>query len=161
VGDTQRVKHVVAWVGWWIPLFFLWLLLVGEWNREELAAAAIAATIAATIAEVARTRTSFAARIPLRAVADLPEVLAMVFVDFGIVIWALVETVFGLRAVRGELVSRKLEGGRSDARGAGPRAWTALAASYSPNAYVIDIDPETSTVLLHDLVPRRSSESPA
>jgi hypothetical protein len=43
----------------------------------------------------------------------------------------------------------------------GPRAWTALAASYSPNAYVIDIEPETHRVLLHDLVPRRESERPA
>ena len=48
-----------------------------------------------------------------------------------------------------------------EAHGVGPRAWTALAASFSPNAYVVDIEPETESVLLHDLVPRRSSESPA
>ena len=155
------MRHVAAWVAWWIALFFLWLLLVGEWNHEELAAAAIAATVAASIAELARNRTSFGVRLPLRALADVPEVLLMVLVDFGIVAWALVETVSGRRTVRGELVSRRLDGGSADARGVGPRAWTALAASYSPNAYVIDIEPETAVVLLHDLVPRRSSESPA
>jgi hypothetical protein len=154
------VKHVVAWLAWWVALFWLWLLLVGEWNREELAAAAIAATLAASIAEFARTRTSFGARLP-RALADVPRVLAMVVVDFGIVTWALLAAIARRRVVRGELISRKLERGTVAARGVGPRAWTALAASYSPNAYVIDIEPEPATVLLHDLVPRRSSESPA
>jgi hypothetical protein len=155
------VKHVAAWVAWWLALFWLWLLLVGEWNREELAAAAIGATVAASIAEFARTRTSFGARMPRWALADVPRVLAMVLVDFGIVAWALIVSLAHRRVVRGELVSRRLERGTVAARGVGPRAWTALAASYSPNAYVIDIEPETSTVLLHDLVPRRSSESPA
>jgi hypothetical protein len=63
--------------------------------------------------------------------------------------------------VRGELVSRRLERGTDAARGVGPRAWTALAASYSPNAYVIAVEPESCTVLLHDLVRHRESEKPA
>ena len=45
------MKHVLAWVAWWLALFWLWFLLVGEWNRQELVAAALAATIAATLAE--------------------------------------------------------------------------------------------------------------
>jgi hypothetical protein len=159
-GDTRRVKHVLAWVAWWLPFFWLWMLLAGEWNRQEWVAAASAATIAATLAELSRVRTGFGARVPAGAVADVPQALAMVVVDFGIVVWALLTSIARRRVVRGELVSRELAD-RSRAHGVGPRAWTALAASYSPNAYVIDIDPETRSVLLHDLVPRRSSESPA
>ena len=49
------------------------LVVVGEWNREEVVAAAIAAALAASIAEVARARTGFAARIPLRDLAVLPQ----------------------------------------------------------------------------------------
>jgi multisubunit Na+/H+ antiporter MnhE subunit len=154
------VKHVGAWVVWWIALFWLWLLLVGQWNREEVVAAAIAATIAATLAELASVRTGFHARIPLSALADLPQVLGMVVVDFGILVWALVASVVRRRAVRGELYSRELTH-RSRAEGTGPRAWTTLVASYSPNAFVLDIDPETRFVLLHDLVRRRASEEPA
>jgi len=63
--------------------------------------------------------------------------------------------------VRGKLISRELERGAVAARGVGPRAWTVLLSSYSPNAYAIDVDPETRTVLLHDLVPHRRSERPA
>ena len=154
------MKHVSAWIAWWIALFFLWLLLVGQWNREELAAAAIAATIAASLAELARARTGFSARIPLAALNDVPKAFGMVFVDFGIVVWALVVSLARRRIVRGELFSRELTH-RSRARGTGPRAWTTLVGSYSPNAFVLDIDPETRRVLLHDLVVHRASEEPA
>lgn len=41
------------------------------------------------------------------------------------------------------------------------RAWTVLLSGYSPNAYVVDIDPETNEVLIHDLIPWRKSEEPA
>jgi hypothetical protein len=154
------VRHVVAWVAWWIALFWLWFLLVGEWNNQELGAAAIAATIAASLAELARTRTGFSARVPLRGVADLPGALGMVVVDFGIVTWALLASVGRRRVVRGRLFSRELEGGAAAPRGVGGRAWTVLLACYSPNAYPIDVDPGTDTVLLHDLVPHRPSERP-
>jgi hypothetical protein len=154
------VKHVAAWIAWWIGLFWLWLLLVGQWNREEVVAAAIAATIAASLAELARVRTGFGARIPLSGVADLPQALGAVAVDFGILVWALVVSVVRRRVVRGELYSRALTDARR-ARGTGPRAWTTIVASYSPNAFVLDIDPETRRVLLHDLVRHRASEEPA
>jgi multisubunit Na+/H+ antiporter MnhE subunit len=155
------VKHLVAWLAWWVALFWLWLLLAGEWNRQELVAAAVAAAIAATLAEVARTRTGLHPRLPAQALVDVPQVLGMVVVDFAIVVWALLVSVGRRRVVRGRIVSRELDRGAQAARGAGPRAWTALAASYSPNAYVLDIEPESRTVLVHDLVPNRSSESPA
>jgi hypothetical protein len=155
------VKHVVAWLAWWLPLFWLWFLLVGEWNREELVAAAIAAAIAAALAEFARVRTGFAARLGFRDASAVPHALGMVFIDFGIVIWALLVSVTRRRVVRGVFVSREVEHGRAVTRGVGQRAWTVLLASYSPNAYVVDLDPDTRQVLLHDLVPHRPSEEPA
>jgi hypothetical protein len=150
------VKHVVALAAWWVALFWLWLLLVGAWNREQVVAAAIAATLAGVGAEFARTRTGLGAPLPLRLLGDVPQALWMVVVDFGIVSWALVASVFRRRIVRGELVERDT----AAARGTGTRAWTVLVASYSPNAYVVDIDPAAERVLLHDLVPHRKSEEP-
>ncbi len=159
-GDIRGVKRVVAWAAWWLALFWLWLLLAGEWNRQEWVAAALAATLGASVGELARARTGFPSRVPLRAVADVTKIVVAVFVDFGIVAWALVASALRRRVVRGSFRSRPLTRPR-DARGSGPRAWTALAASYSPNAYVIDVDREHRSVLLHDLVPHRSSEKPA
>jgi hypothetical protein len=154
------VKHVAAWLAWWLALFWLWLLLVGQWNREQVIAAAIAGTIAASLAELARARTGFSARIPLSGLADLPKALGMVVVDFAILVWALVVSLVRGRVIRGELFSRELTDA-SRAQGTGPRAWTTLVASYSPNAFVLDIDPGTRRVLLHDLVRHRASEEPA
>ena len=155
------MKHVLPWLAWWIALFWLWFLLVGEWNNQELGAAAIAATIAASLAELARTRTGFSARIPWRGVADVPGALGMVFVDFGIVTWALLTGIARRRVVRGRLITREFDGGAGAGPGVGPRAWAVLLASYSPNAFVIDVDPGTNAVLIHDLVPYAPSERPA
>jgi hypothetical protein len=154
------VKHVVPWVAWWLALFWLWILLVGQWGPQEWVAAAVAATVAASLAELARARTGFAATVPLRAIADVPQLLAMVVADFGIVVWALLASVARREMARGSFRSRELDR-REDAQGVGPRSWVALAASYSPNAYVVDVEPESAVVLLHDLVPNRNSESPA
>ncbi len=155
------MKHVSAWVAWWIALFWLWFLLVGEWSRQEVVAAAIAATVCASLAEYGRTRAGFHARIPLSRLSDLPAALGMVFADFGILAWALILSIVRRRVVRGRLVSRELEGGAVAAGSVGSRAWIVLLACYSPNAYPVDVDPETRTVLLHDLVPHRPSERPA
>ena len=154
------MKHVVAWVVWWIALFWLWILLVGEWNREQVVAAALAATLSGAGAEFGRTRTGFSAPLPLRVLATVPAALGRVVVDFGIVSWALLASVVSRRIVRGRFITRELEPGSWVARGTGHRAWTVLVASYSPNAYPVDVDPETRRVLLHDLVPNRESERP-
>lgn len=155
------MKHVLAWVAWWFALFWLWILLAGEWSATEWVAAAGAATVAASLAELARVRTGFGLRLPLRAFADLPQVLGMVVVDFGIVVWALLVSVVRREVVRGRFRSHELETGDDDVGGIGLRAWTELAATYSPNAYVVEIEPDRRLVLLHDLVPYERSESPA
>jgi hypothetical protein len=158
---NSRAKHVLPWLAWWLCLFWLWLLLVGQWNREQLVAAAIAATIAASAAEFARARTGFAAPLPLRVLAEVPQALGMVVVDFGIVAWVLVAGIARRRIVGGELVARELPPGSWVTQGTGPRAWTMFVASFSPNAYVVDADPTERRVVLHDLVRNRRSESPA
>lgn len=150
------MRHVVAWLAWWIALFWLWFLLVGQWNREELVAAAIAAALAAIGAELARSRARFAAWPPRRLWSGVAPALGMVVVDFGILAWALVASLYRRRVTRGELVERESwVAGSADAR-----AWAVLVAALSPNAYVVEVDPDTERVLLHDLVPHRRSEDP-
>jgi hypothetical protein len=151
------VKHVVAWVAWWLALFWLWLLISGDWNRIEWIAAACAATVTATIAEVARTRAGVAPRVPLRWVARAGSVPGRIFVDFGIVTWVLLRSLVRRSVVRGEFRAHGFPAGE----GQGVRAWAVWAAQFSPNAYVVDVDTERDLVLLHDLVPSRESEKPA
>lgn len=155
------MKHVAFWLGWWLLLFWLWLLLAGEWDATEWVAAAVGAAIGASLGELARTRTGFAAVLPLRRLADLPQALGMVVVDFGIVVWALLASAARREIVRGSFRSHELDTGGEGPRGVGLRAWTEILATYSPNAYPVEIEPERGLALLHDLVPNRASERPA
>jgi len=146
-----------GWMAWWIALFLLWLLVAGEWNRVELLAAACAATLGASIAEGVRAFTGVKVQIPLRDIASAWTVPLMVFVDFGIVVGALLRSGFRRERVGGRFVVRDLNMGTDF----GSRAWLTYAATVSPNAYVVDVDDEQRAVLLHDLVPYRKSEEPA
>lgn len=154
-------RHAGVWILTWAALFWLWMLLVGEWNRMELVAAAVCATLAATTAEVVRYVSGMRFLIPLRLVPSLASALGMVVVDFGIVMGVLFRSLARREIHRGRFVARDYAGGGEDPRSFGKRAWTTLVACYSPNAYVIDIDPERDVVLLHDLVVFRKSEEPA
>jgi hypothetical protein len=150
------VKHVLGWLVMWVALFWLWLLLAGDWNRIEIIAAACGASVAATIGEIARTRADVAPRVPLRWFARAWSVPHQIVIDFGIVTWALARSLVGRRVVRGEFRAHPFPAGE----GSGVRAWAVWTAQFSPNAYVVEIDTERELVLVHDLVPNRASEEP-
>ncbi|HEV8250510.1 MAG TPA: hypothetical protein VGQ15_11100 [Gaiellaceae bacterium] len=128
-----------AWLAMWVALWWLWMLLVGEWNRDELIAATVAATIAATIGELARTRAGVKPSAP--SLTGAWKIPYAVVADFAILMWQLP------RGRRGVFRERPAAG-----------AWPAFLANLSPNAYVVDMDDDR--VVLHDLVPRRASEEP-
>jgi hypothetical protein len=149
------VKRVAWWSAWWLVLFWLWLALAGEWNRIEWIAAAIAATVAATIAEIVRAQHDLRFSFRVAWLRELAAVPLQIAVDVGIVFAAL------LRSPRGRFVTRQT-GPRGTGRvEAGRAAFLTIAATYSPNAYVVDVDRENGTVQLHDLVENRGSETPA
>ena len=155
------MRHVVPWLATWLALFWLWMLLVGEWNRQEWIAAAGTASVAATIGEIARTRAGVHPRVPLRWIARSWTTPAMVVVDFGIVMWALLVSAVRREVVRGVFRSHDFPAGGADPESATVRAWVGVVATLSPNAYVVDLEPERGLALLHDLVPHRASEKPA
>jgi hypothetical protein len=150
------VKHVVAWVAWWVALFWLWMLLAGDWNHIQWIAAASAAALAATIGEIARSRADVAPRIPLRWIARGWSVPHQIVIDFGIITMALWRSLFSRRVVRGKYRAHHFPA----SEGPGVRAFATWAGQFSPNAYVVEIDRERELVLVHDLVPNRASEEP-
>jgi hypothetical protein len=158
----SAIRRVRPWLLWWAALAFLWLLVAGDWNRTEIVAAACAAAVAATLAEVARTAEPVRAALPLppRSLVAVLQVPWQVLVDLGIVLRALGRALLR-REVEGRFFVRRFDAGGDDPPGASLRAWTVLVAGYSPNAYVVDIDRERNVVLVHDLVPNRASEAPA
>jgi hypothetical protein len=155
----QPVRLVATYVAWWIASFWLWLVYQGEWNRIEWVAAAGAATLAAALATALARRGLLGFRVPLGAAAGARSVPLQIVVDFWIVTVALLRRIGG-RRVRGKFVIRALPSAGSGAVAAGDRAARGVLATYSPNAYVVDLDPGRHTALLHDLVPNRRSEAP-
>jgi predicted lysophospholipase L1 biosynthesis ABC-type transport system permease subunit len=154
--------RLAAWCLWWLALFWFWLLLVGDWNRIELIGAACGAAVGATVAEIVRGAARQPIGVALERLRASAMVLPIVFADFGIVMWALLSSLARRRIVRGSFVTRDFDAGaKTTTRGHLHRGWTVLLAGFSPNAYVIDIDPESDSVLIHDLVPWRRSEEPA
>jgi hypothetical protein len=151
-----------AWFLLWLALFWLWLLLTGDWNRIEVIGAACGAALAATLSEIVRAAARQQLTVPLERLRASASVLPIVFADFGIVMWVLLRSVAQGRVARGAFITRRFDAGpKTTVSGRGRRAWTVWLAGFSPNAYVLEIDEERDTVLLHDLVPWRRSEEPA
>jgi hypothetical protein len=155
------VRHAPAWLIAFVVLWFGWILIAGEWNPDEWVAATAASAVAATVGEIARSRSGVAARVPFAWLRRGYSAFLQVFVDFGIVLWVLMRSALRRETVHGAFHSHESDMTGDGAAAVGTRAWRTLLADYSPNAYVVDVDRETGLVLLHELVPRRSSEEPA
>ena len=138
------------------------MLHIGKWDRIDAVAGAVVAVVAATLAERARRAAAVHPRIALGPFRHSLLMPLIVVADFGLVTYALAVSLARRRVVRGRYLARDFAAGpKTTPEGAAHRAWTVLLSGYSPNAYVVDIDPEENVVLLHDLIPWRRSEEPA
>lgn len=144
---------------WWPVMFALWLLLAGEWSRPVVIWGVTLSSTAAAAARVVARQGMLTARARWRWVPEVASAATAVVVDFAVL----------TRALAGAMLHRQRRLGvwRVDDSAAGAsrlaagrRAWVTLVATWSPNCYVVDIDPDTGRRLMHDLRPRRSSELP-
>jgi hypothetical protein len=148
-GNAEQVPdRLLAWLVWWIASWWAFQLLAGDWNRIEWIAGACVATVAATLAELMRTLAGLELKLRGERLLRLPSALLQVPVDF----WRLVVAL--PRRTPGTYVARA-----PDPNAVGAEGETIVIAGFSPNAYVVDLEPDA--VLLHDLVPARDSERPA
>ena len=142
------MKHVAAFLLWFAVLWWLWQALVGVWDHYDWLFAAGGALVASAIGELAAIRTSGRAPLPLAVLASAPSALGMVFVDFAIVMYALVRRRTG--------VVRETRFEHPDTEPF--RAWATIVADWSPNAFVIDVGDGRSVT--HHLIPNDPSQSP-
>jgi hypothetical protein len=136
-------------------LFWLWLAFVGEWNPTEWVAGACAACVATVAAAVVRGQHELRFRWRVRWLRETVGIPLQIVLDFLLLVRALPsrdEGVFHARPTGPR--------GRTE-EAAGRSAFLALAATFSPNAYVIAVDRESGEVLMHELVAARASEEPA
>jgi multisubunit Na+/H+ antiporter MnhE subunit len=153
-GESSRERlKARLWAAWFVAFFASYMLLVGVWVAEELLAAAFAAAVSATIAEVVRVQDirKFRPRLRwlLRAYRLPPSILA----DCGVVFGALWRHLVKREEINGAFRAFRIPIGGLGERAAARRALLNAAISITPNTYVVGIDEDNDVVLVHQLVP--------
>ena len=80
-------------------------------------------------------------------------IVGAVVVDCGLLAGALWRRVVLRQDVRGEMIRVPFHHGGDNGRDGARRALVNFAVSLTPNSYVVDIDPEGDSLLVHRLVP--------
>jgi len=154
--DLVRGKHlalVATWFAWWAALAAIWLVLVDTVQPDELIVGSAAAAIAATLATAVHRRGYIRFRPRAAWVSEVPYLLGGIVVDCGLLAMALWLRVARRRRVTGAMIRVPFHHGAQTGRDGARRALVNFAVSITPNSYVVDIDPEGDSLLVHRLVP--------
>jgi len=148
----QPVHAVRLWLAWWGVLAVIWLLLVDTFATDELLVGAAAAGIAASVATAVHRR-GYIRFWPRAAWArEVPSLVWEATLDCGRLADALWRRVVRRERVHGETFRVPFDHGGDNGRDGARRALVNFAVSFTPNSYVVDIDPEGDTLLVHRLV---------
>jgi multisubunit Na+/H+ antiporter MnhE subunit len=145
-------RRAVAWLTWWILLMSFWVILDDSVATDELLAGAGAAALAAFLAELVTYQAAARMRIRARWLARVIGLPGQVAGDTVIVFAALwrrlahgEEPPSGFRAL-------PVPYGDDTAEGKTRRALLIGGKSLAPNTFVLGIDRDTSTMVIHQLV---------
>jgi hypothetical protein len=145
------VRRAATWGAWYIGLLALWLLMVGTIQGVELIAGLCAAAIGGAATEVVRSQGLLRFRVQWRWLRLTWKPIGRVIPEFLLLLAALI------RPRRGRFRKLDFPAGGERAVDAGRRAFAVWAGSLAPNRLVVDVDAETGTALVHDLVPGAGS----
>ena len=147
-------RRAVLWIAWWLVLMGAWLLLTSTTDPVEMIAGAVAAAIAATVAELVRIQDLQAMRVRPRWLPRAARLPRLIITDTWMVMAALVQRILFRRSVRGKFLALPFDpGDDDDPYAAGRRALITAAISVTPNTYVVGIDADRNLILVHQLVP--------
>jgi multisubunit Na+/H+ antiporter MnhE subunit len=142
------------YLGWWFILIILYLLLAGTLDLSETVAGVIIATLTMGLLTVVRGQRERHYRARLRWLSHFKRLPGQVITDTALLITALWR-----RLTLGEKrfgVFQTLPfnpGAEKDPEDATRRALVTSAISLPPNSYVVAIDREEETLIVHQLVP--------
>jgi multisubunit Na+/H+ antiporter MnhE subunit len=162
IGEGRR--RLFAWCLRWLLLALLWLALTDSRALPELIAAAVAGALGATLASLivrpGPPRTlRMTARLASIGPRRLGRPLARLLLDNGVLGKALWRRLVERQPVEGTLRSAHLSS-EAALRSAAGRVATEAWGSLTPNRYVIGVDEEAGTILVHELMPSREPVEP-
>ena len=144
-GGGGLAGATLAWLAWWVLCAALWLVLVDNTHRQELAVGAAVAALGASAAVLVRAQRRIVTRPRLRWLLRLWKPVAVYPRDVVLVTYAL------LRRSRGRLLAVPFEAREEDPREAARRVLTKTAGSFAPNTYVVGADEDRGILLVHQL----------
>lgn len=154
-------RLTIAAVAWFV-LVWLFILVAGEWTAPTWVAAGALGLIAAAVTIPLTHRGLYKLRFRARWLMELASVPTQIAIDFWIITASLVGSIITRQHGVGRFVAhRDAPVGAEDALGTTRRVFVTIVATWSPNSYVVDLDPKAKTSLVHDLVAHRASERPA
>lgn len=150
----------MAWAGVALVLFGVWMLLVDTRESSQLVAGAVVAALAAGGSEVVRRQNVARVRVRARWLLGLWRPLASVPRDLARLAMALAPALRpGSRPPLGRFRALPFDAGTEDPEDRGREALAELAGSFSPNTYVVGLDPERRLLLVHQLVPEEEGRA--
>lgn len=136
---------------WFVLLAGFYLALVTEHDWPEILTAAFAGAVGAAAAVASRTAERGRYRPAWRWTAWLVPLPVQVCRDTGRLAVLLARRVAGTVVPPGEMREVTPDVPRDAARASAMRALAGWTLSYAPGSYVVDVDTESGTVLVHDL----------
>lgn len=135
-------------------MFVAWILLVDTIAVQELVLGAAAAGVAAAVGFAVQRRGYIRFRPRARWLLQTPRLAWNVLVDCALLGQALWRRVVRREAVEGITIRVPFDYGDEGGRDGARRALVNVSVSLTPNSFVIDIDPEAHSLLVHQLVAR-------
>ena len=144
------MRKAVGVVLAWAVLVGLLQLYVGQTTKQTTIAGLIAATVGVGFGVALDRLGLLGFGVDLRRLRSLATIPWHLVRDFALVTLALLNG-----RPDGRFVELSFPGGT-----AGDRALAGLLGSVTPNAYVVEFDPEGNVALVHELDPKRSKGEP-
>jgi len=156
LGDhgAARGRSIALAGAWWAAMFAAWVALVDTVAPQELVLGAFAAGIAAAVAYAVHRRGYITFRPRARWLTQTPRLMWTVLADCALLAGALWRRVVRGDEVTGRTIRIAFDYGGEDGRDGARRALVNLSVSLTPNSFVVDIDPEANSLLVHQLVAR-------
>jgi multisubunit Na+/H+ antiporter MnhE subunit len=145
-------RRAGAWLTWWVLLMSFWVILDDSIATDELLAGAGAAVLAAFLAELVTYQAAARVRIRARWLAQIFELPGQLAGDTVIVFAALWRRLaHGEEPPSGFRVA-PVPYGDDTAEGKTRRALLVGGKSIAPNSFVLGIDKDTNSMVIHQLV---------
>ncbi len=155
---ARRLKF---WIAWYIPLVGLWLAFVGTLDRHELLLGLAAAALGATAQELVNAQDLVRFRLEPRWLRDLRPLPWQVVADSWLLTVVLIRQLArGQRAAGAFRTVPFPAPAEDDARANARKALVTAAVSLTPNTYVVGIEGEDGSMLVHQLVPSADAPVP-